>query len=67
MNNYQITTDDLNAMVSMIAYYHAKIREGSQVLGESFDLISEELISEISDFIEIENPSLELSPITTAP
>jgi len=55
MNSYSISYDDLSAMLSIIGYFHSKIREGSMILGENFDLISEELISEIAEFLEVEN------------
>lgn len=55
MNNTTITYEDLNAMLSVIAYLHSKIREGSMILGENFDLISEDLIAELEAFVEVES------------
>lgn len=54
MNTYTMTASDLNTMLSLINYYHNKIREGSIILGENFDRISEELISELSEFVDLE-------------
>ncbi|MEQ9825389.1 MAG: hypothetical protein ABQ298_13475 [Puniceicoccaceae bacterium] len=59
MNHTTITYEDLNAMLSVIAYLHGKICEGSMVLGENFDLISEDLIAEIGAFVDVESSHLQ--------
>jgi len=66
MNSYRITHEDLNAMLSIIGYFHSKIREGSMILGENFDLISEDLIAELAEFVEVENDHLQCSQLKPA-
>lgn len=66
MNHTTITYEDLNAMLSVITYLHTKIREGSMILGENFDLISEELIAELAEFVEVESDPLQHSRLQPA-
>ena len=52
--SYSIPAHQLNDLLSLISYYHSKIQEGSAILGESLDLISDEMISELSEFVDFE-------------
>jgi len=53
-NTYSIPAHQLQDLLSLINYYHSKIQEGSAILGESLDLISDEMISELSEFVDLE-------------
>jgi len=66
MNSYRMSYDDLNALLSLIGYYHNKIREGSLMLGENFDMISEDLIAELNEFLEVEDDHLQCKWLQTA-
>lgn len=66
MNHSEIEIEDLSAILAYISYLNNKIREGSEILGENLDSVSNELVDLVNEAVAFDTLQPQMIPVKAA-